>query len=146
VRALVRDRRGQSNLVAFVLIVPLLVVVLGMATFVVRVRPAQVSVAAAARSCARQAVDTLSPAQGVLQGQHAAYAVLDARHLDVAQATVQVTPLGPWDRFTRVQCDVSYHVDLRPVPYLVLFSPTPTQQLTASYQLAVEPRVSRWGE
>jgi hypothetical protein len=141
-----QDERGQSSVVTFPLVALLLVLILGVAAFVVKVRPAQVAVGSAARACARNAVVTLSEPRGLEQSHLTALDVLQARHLNPDQAEVRVTPLGAWERFSAVQCEVVYRVDLRKVPLLALFAPDPDLELTTSYTLDVDPFKSRWEE
>lgn len=138
------DERGQSTVSTFPLIALLLALFLGVTAFVVKVRPAQLTVLAAARACARQGVSTLSPYRGWVQAQTAGWEVLQARHLDPAQATIAVTTTGAWDRWTAVQCTVSYPVDVRRVPFASLFAGQPEIDLEATYTLQVDPYKSRW--
>lgn len=141
---LLSDEQGLSEAVEFMLIAPVLVLLLGLALFVVKVRPAQVTVAAAARSCARQAVVTLDQTRGLAQAGESALAVLQARHMDPRRATVRVTPLGVWGRASEVECRVTYTVALNRVPLLALFSRRSEIPLTAAYRLRVDPYKSRW--
>ena len=139
-----RDERGQSTVSTFPLIALVLVLFLGITAFVVKVRPAQLTVLAAARACARQGVSTLNQYRGLTQAQIAGRETLQTRHLDAAKATVEVTTVGPWDRWTAVQCTVSYPVDVRRVPFAVLFAGRPEIDLEATYTLRVDPYKSRW--
>lgn len=141
---LLDDERGQSTVASFPYIAILLLFLLGLAAFVAKVRPAQASVAAAARVCVRQAVESLDLNRALDQGATAAYAALEARHLDPAQAQVQVTPLGPWGRVARVECRVNYTVRLN-VLFGGLFAPR-EKVLTSAYQLDVQRYKSLWGE
>lgn len=144
VYGLLSDERGLSAILEFLLVVPLFMLLLALALLVTKVRPAQVTVAAAARSCARQAVTTLDQAQGLSQAGQAGLAVLQARHLNPALATVRVTPLGAWGRAAEVECRVTYTVPLHQVPLLALFSPRSEIPLVAAYRLRVDPYKSRW--
>lgn len=143
-QTLFTDERGQSPVLEWLLLTLLLVLMLGMATFLVKVRPAQVSVAAAARTCARQAGVTLNQTRGLEQARVSALAVLASGHLDPARAEVQVVPLGSWDRFSQAQCTVLYTVNLHAVPFLRLFAPGPNLTLQASYTTSIDPHKSRW--
>jgi hypothetical protein len=117
---------------------------LGVTAFIVKVRPAQLTVLAAARSCARQGVSTLNQERGLMQAQAAGWETLEARHLDPTKATIAVAPLGTWDRWSVVQCTVSYPVDVRRVPFAALFVQSPEKMLEATYTLSVDPYKSRW--
>jgi len=128
----------------FPLIALLLTLFLGVTAFVVKVRPAQLTVLAAARACARQGVSTLNPYRGWAQAQIAGRETLQARHLDAAKATVAVTTVGPWERWSAVRCTVSYPVDVRRVPFAALFAGQPEIDLEATYTLRVDPYKSRW--
>ncbi len=139
-----RDERGQNVAATFPFIVMVMVLLLGVAAFVVKIRPAQVSVAAAARACARQAVETLNQSRGLEQSRQAAREVLTARHLDPERAEITVTPLGPWGRAVAVECRIRYSVNVSHVPFLALFSDRPEHELTAVYRLSIEPYKSRW--
>lgn len=139
-----RDERGQSSVATFPMIALVLALFLGVTAFVVKVRPAQLTVLAAARACARQGVSTLNPARGLSQAQAAGWDTLQARHLDASKANITVTTIGPWDRWTAVQCTVSYPVDVRRVPFAALFAGRPEIELDATYTLQVDPYKSRW--
>jgi hypothetical protein len=128
----------------FPLIALLLTLFLGVTAFVVKVRPAQLTVLAAARACARQGVSTLNPYRGWAQAQIAGRETLQARHLDAAKATVEVTTVGPWERWSAVRCTVAYPVDVRRVPFAALFAGRPEIDLVATYTLQVDPYKSRW--
>lgn len=141
-----QDERGQSVVTTFPLLMLFLVLVLGVAAFVVKVRPAQVAVGSAARVCARHAAATLNPELGYQQAATAALETLHARHLSSTQAEITVTPLGTWDRFSQVACTVRYEVDLSRVPLLHLFANSDSQTLEATYILTIEPFKSRWGD
>ncbi len=138
------DERGQSELATFPLIVLVLVFFLGLTAFVVKVRPAQVTVMTAARACARQGVTTLDAGRGLSQAQSAGWEALQARHLDPERATITVAPLGAWNRWTAVQCTVTYAADVRAVPFGRLFAGRPEIPLQATYTLLVDPYQSRW--
>jgi hypothetical protein len=99
---------------------------------------------AAARACARQGVSTLNPYRGWAQAQVAGRETLQARHLDADKATVEVTTVGPWERWAAVRCTVSYPVDVRRVPFAALFAGQPEIHLQATYTLQVDPYKSRW--
>ena len=143
-RHLSRDTRGQSVTAEFLLVILLIVLFLGIAMFLTKVRPAQVTVAAAARACARQAEASLSQPRALAQAESAAHIALQAGHLDPARGQVIVTPLGPWDRFAQVSCEVRYTVDLRAVPLLGVFAPSPDLQLRSSYTVSLDRHKSRW--
>jgi hypothetical protein len=128
----------------FPLIALLLTLFLGVTAFVVKVRPAQLTVLAAARACARQGVSTLNPSRGWTQAQIAGRETLQARHLDADKATVEVTTVGSWERWAAVRCTVSYPVDVRRVPFAALFAGQPEIDLKATYTLQVDPYKSRW--
>jgi hypothetical protein len=128
----------------FPLIALLLTLFLGVTAFVVKVRPAQLTVLAAARACARQGVSTLNPSRGWAQAQIAGRETLQARHLDADKATVEVTTVGSWERWAAVRCTVSYPVDVRRVPFAALFAGRPEIDLEATYTLQVDPYKSRW--
>ncbi len=139
-----RDTRGQAVMGEFLIVILLAVLFLGIAMFLTKVRPAQVSIASAARACARQAGVSLSQQRDVAQGQAAAWEVLQSVHLDPARASVTVTPLGAWDRFGQVQCRVEYTVNLRAVPFLRLFAPGTGLKLRATYTVSLDRYKSRW--
>lgn len=139
-----RDTRGQSVVTEFLLVIMVIILFLGIAAFLTKVRPAQVSVAAAARACARQAGVSLSQQRNLLQAEQAALTALQAGHLDPARAEVRITPLGPWNRFAQVSCEVRYTVNLRAVPLLHLFAPSPDLRLHAAYTVSVDRHKSRW--
>ncbi len=143
-RQLWRDRRGQSVMAEFLIVILVAALFLGIAMFLTKIRPAQVSVAAAARTCARQAGVSLNQARDVYQGQVAAYSVLQSAHLDPDRAQVTITPLGPWERFGQVQCRVEYTVNLRAVPFLRLFAPGSGLKLRATYTVSLDRYKSRW--
>lgn len=138
------DEAGQSTVATFPLIALLLTLFLGVTAFVVKVRPAQLTVLAAARACARQGVSTLNPYRGWAQAQIAGRETLQARHLDAAKAMIDVTTVGPWERWSAVRCTVSYPVDVRRVPFAALFAGRPEIDLEATYTLQVDPYKSRW--
>ena len=144
IKHLWRDQRGQSVTAEFLLVILLIVLFLGIAMFLTKVRPAQVTVAAAARACARQAEASLSQPRSLAQAESAARIALTAGHLDPGRGQVIVTPLGPWDRFAQVSCEVRYTVDLRAVPLLRVFAPSPDLQLRSSYTVSVDRHKSRW--
>lgn len=145
-RRLLTDEGGQGETASYLLVAIVFVLFLGISAFLVKVRPAQVTLGSAARECVRQAAESLNQGRGMAQGAAAARAVLQARHLDPSQATVTVTPLGPWERFSRVECRVAYPVDLRRVPLISLFAPSPVLELETAYTLDVQPYKSRWEE
>ncbi len=138
------NESGQSTVSTFPIIVMVLALFLGVTAFIVKVRPAQLTVLAAARSCARQGVSTLNQQRGLQQARLAGAEALQARHLDPTKAVITVAPLGAWDRWSAVQCTVSYPVDVRRVPFAALFVQSPDKMLEATYTLAVDPYKSRW--
>lgn len=144
IKHLWRDQRGQSVTAEFLLVILLIVLFLGIAMFLTKVRPAQVTVAAAARACARQAEASLSQPRSLAQAESAARIALTVGHLDPGRGQVIVTPLGPWDRFAQVSCEVRYVVDLSAVPLLRVFAPSPDLQLRSSYTVSLDRHKSRW--
>jgi hypothetical protein len=143
-RRLWQDERGQSVTSEFLLVILLIVLFLGIAMFLTKVRPAQVTVTAAARACARQAEASLSQPRSLAQAESAARIALMAGHLNPSRGQVIVTPLGPWDRFAQVSCEVRYTVDLRAVPLLQVFAPSPDLELRSSYTVSLDRHKSRW--
>jgi len=139
-----RDERGQGHTVTALTLMLVIVLLLGIALFVTKVRPAQVSVAAAARDCTRQAGLSLDPARGLAQAYAAAEATLASAHLDPARATITVTPLGAWGRATEVRCEVTYSVSPAGIPFGWLFAREEIP-IQATYTTVVEPWKSRWG-
>ncbi len=141
-----QDEHGQGVVLELLVWTPVLLLLLGLAVLVLRGSPAKVTVNAAARACARQAAVTLNAPQGLAQGVTAGTRALESGHLDPEQATLTVTPLGPWGRASAVECVVTYRADLRGVPLLSLLRPgSPYLTLTATASSRVEPYKSRWG-
>lgn len=143
-RRLWRDARGQSTVASFPWIATVFILLLGLATFVAKIRAPQVTVASAARVCVRQAVETLDQERGLAQAQEAALSGLRAWHLDPRRATVNLTVFGPWDQGTEVECRVAYTVALDNIPFLALFSPDREKAISAAYRLQIQPYKSEW--
>ena len=80
------DQRGESNIVGLLWSVFVLAMLVGFAALVALAQPAKVAVNAAARNCARNAVESLSAGRGLGQAAQTAVYSLQNQNLEAENA------------------------------------------------------------
>ncbi len=102
-----RLERGYSNVVTFLMLIVPLIAVIDLISAVAIARPAQITAAAAARSCARMATTSLDPVIGQRQGREMALRTLNgAGYGSKNEVNVQISAPGGWGRGQPVRCTV----------------------------------------
>ncbi|HEY75969.1 MAG TPA: hypothetical protein G4O00_07290 [Thermoflexia bacterium] len=138
----------MDELVGFILIVLLLVLMLGVTTFVAHVQPVKVLVAAAARNCARAGVETLAAGRGLLQAEQTGVETALAGMgggIDPEGLAVRAYAADVWGRGRVFVCETGYSVDVSSVPLVGWFYPRDAVRLRARVALRIEPYKARWG-
>ncbi len=144
VKTVLNDERGQGQALTLIFAVFFLALLLGLGVFVAHVQPVKVAVQAAARNCARMAVETLSQQRGPEQALTAAYETLARQNFDPAYAVVTFEQGGEWDRGQVIGCRVQYAVDVGWMPFVGLFYGGDSVPMEAVAMSRVEPYKSRW--
>ena len=137
----------MDELVGFILVVLLLVLVLGVTTFVARVQPVKVLVAAAARNCARAGMETLAAGRGLLQAEQTAVQTALAGMgggIDPEGLAVRAYTADVWGRGRVFVCETRYAVRVTDVPLVGWFYPEEAVRLRARVALRIEPYKARW--
>ena len=137
------DERGQSTITEFLVLIFFLCMVVGFAALVALAQPAKVAVHAAARNCARMAVESLSAGRGLTQAAQTAIYSLQNQNLEAEHAEVTLAA-GAWGRGEAVTCRVVYHVPTGDLPMVGWFWSGATLPVKSSVTLAIEPYKSRW--
>ena len=137
----------MEDIVPLLLVVLLLVLVLGVVTFVARVQPAKVLVVASARNCARSGVETLAAGRGLPQALITAVETARAgTAIDPTGLQVQAHAEERWGRGRVFVCETTYRVEVGDVPLIAWFYPKDQVTLTSRASLSIEPYKSRWEE
>jgi hypothetical protein len=135
----------MEDLVPLLLVVLLLVLVLGVVTFVARVQPAKVLVAASARNCARAGIESLAEGRGMPQARVTA--------IETAKAGTAINPDGleveayaedRWGRGRVFVCETTYRVKVSDAPLISWFWGKDHVTLRGRASLTIEPYKSRW--
>lgn len=137
----------MTDIVPLIMVILLLVLLFGLATFISHVQPVKVLVAAAARNCARAGVETLAAGRGVDQ------AVVTA--VETAAQGTAINPEGlavraytedVWGRGRVFVCETGYNVRVSDVPLVGWFYHGEYVPLRARVALSIEPYKARWEE
>jgi hypothetical protein len=121
--------------------------IIAVGAFALPVKPV---VWAAARECARWAVESLDPVQGQEQGIAAAQDVLAGSNLRRGDPTINISyinranGLTEWVRGTEVTCTVTYPIDTSGFTVTGFFGSPSALSLSSSVTLSVEPLKSKW--
>ena len=139
----------MDELVPLILVLLMLVLVLGVVTFVAHVQPVKGLVASAARNCARAGVETLAAGRGLLQAEQTAVETALAGvggGIDPGGLTVRAYAADVWGRGRVFVCETRYGVKVSAVPLVGWFYPHDHVDLRARVALSIEPYKARWEE
>lgn len=142
---LAKRERGQATITEFLVLIFFLCMVVGFAALVALAQPAKVAVHAAARNCARMAVESLSAGRGLSQAAQTAVLSLQNQNLEAEHAEVHLSA-NTWGRGEAVTCRVVYHVPAGDLPMVGWLWTDPTLPVESSVTLDIEPFKSRWWE
>jgi hypothetical protein len=135
----------MEDTVPLLLVILLLVLVLGVVTFVARIQPARVLVVASARNCARAGVESLAQGRGMPQARVTA--------IETAQSGTAIDPEGllveayaedRWGRGRAFVCETAYRVKVSDVPLIAWFWDKDRVTVRGRASLSIEPYKSRW--
>ena len=135
----------MEDLVPLILVLLMLVLVLGVVTFVSHVQPAKVLVHAAARNCARTGVETLAAGRGMDQAVTTAVeTAVSGTAINPGGLEVRAYPETVWGRGQVFVCEAGYNVRVDHLPLASWVYPGSSIPLRARVALDIEPYKSRW--
>ena len=137
----------MEDLVPLILVLLMLVLVLGVVTFVSHVQPVKVLVASAARNCARAGVESLAAGRGLAQAEQTAVETALAGiggGINPQWLPVRAYAEDVWGRGQVFVCETGYNVKVTDVPLIGWFYSDDHVPLRARVALSIEPYKARW--
>jgi len=142
----------MQDLAPLLMTVLMLVLLLGVVTFVANVQPMKVLVVAAARNCARAGVETLAQGRGEAQAsataeETAGLAVPEGLPFDPQALAVDARVEDEvWGRGRVFVCETGFNVRVDHIPLVGWFYAGEYVPLRSRVSLSIEPYKARWGE
>ncbi len=139
-----RFERGSSPVITFLGLILPMFLLLDLISALVIARPAQISVAAAARNCVRMAVASLNGVLGPQQGETVGLETLTSAGLAGRDPHVNVTGEEGWDRGGNVSCTAQVTVPFGALGLVARLVGRQSLQIRETQSLSIEQWKSRW--